>query len=135
MAACHLALHARAFGNAAHGVDRREDRLLVNLGAPFLAQFLTTKGASAQFLVSSISPVEGWGFSTTAEDVLIREKLSVRIGSSNARNLLAQRFPGSSAKSEVERMRANVKRGDDDDGGVIDRIVEDMVDLFVKKAA
>lgn len=85
--------------------------------------------------MSSISPVEGWGFSTTAEDVLIREKLSVRIGSSNARNLLAQRFPGSSAKSEVERMRANVKRGDDDDGGVIDRIVEDMVDLFVKKAA
>lgn len=102
-------------------------------GAPFLAQFLTNKGSSAQFLVSSISPVEAWGFSTTAEDVLIREKLSARIGSSYARNLLAQRFPGGSAKSEVERMRAEMKRGDDEDAGVIDRIVESLVEQFTKR--
>ena len=104
-------------------------------GAPFLAQFLTNKGSSAQFLISSISPVEAWGFSTTAEDVMIREKLSARIGSSKARNLLAKRFPGASAKEEVERMRASMSRGDDEDAGVIDRIVEDLVERFRQEQA
>lgn len=100
-------------------------------GAPFLVQFATKKGASSQFLVSSISPVEAWAFSTTAEDVLIREALYARIGPQEARRLLARAFPGGSAKEEVERLRGLMTSTDEDGEqgkSAINKVVEQLLE-------
>lgn len=77
-------------------------------GAPFLVQFSTKIGASTQFLVSSISPVEVWAFSTTAEDVVLRDIMTAALGAPRARKLLARHFPGGSAKEEIERIRKSM---------------------------
>jgi intracellular multiplication protein IcmB len=94
------------------GFNDTAKKLLVNYangptakGAPFLAQFATKKGTVDQFLVSSISPIEAWAFSTTAEDVLLRNRLYLRMGPKAARHRLARAFPGGSAKETIERRR------------------------------
>ena len=46
-----------------------------------------------------------WAFSTTTEDVTIRNALYLHLGPSEALRRLAGRFPGGSAKSEEERGR------------------------------
>lgn len=74
-------------------------------GAPFLAQLATKSGSVSQLMVSTISPIENWAFSTTAEDVLIREGVCAKIGMKAGRVALAEAFPGGSAKKVVERIR------------------------------
>ncbi len=71
-------------------------------GATFIAQFVTTRGLNTQLLTSTISPVELWAFSTTSEDVLIRDALYDRIGPIAARKLLSLRFPSGTATKSIE---------------------------------
>jgi len=49
-------------------------------GATFLAQFATKQGINLQLLTSTIGPIELWAFSTTSEDMQIRNKLYKSLG-------------------------------------------------------
>ncbi len=80
-----------------------------SVGVPFIFNTKTKNGAYSQFLYSTISPVELWAFNTTAEDVVLRRKLSEELGSiSEARSLLAKTFKGGSAKKYIEKLQLGI---------------------------
>lgn len=73
-------------------------------GAPMLAVLATKGGTYTQLLVSTLGLETRWALSTTMEDVMVREVVCRRLGSSNGRRALALALPDG-AKSAVERMR------------------------------
>lgn len=101
-------------------------------GATFLAQFATKQGMNTQLLTSTIGPIELWAFSTTAEDVAIRNRLYQHIGHSEARRVLANIFQNGSAKQEIERRLIRVKEEkgfleEESSLSVIDQMVKDIL--------
>ena len=88
-------------------------------GSNLVAQFRTGSGWSELVLSLTIGGQALWAFSTTTEDVAIRNNLYKRLGPSESLRRLAFRFPGGSAKSEVERRRRNVT----DQSGADDELV------------
>ncbi len=79
-------------------------------GAPVWAMFkLRREGAVRQKLNLTLGPAEIWAFSTTAEDVSLRDALYEILGPGLARKVLARRFPGGSAKAEIERRMARME--------------------------
>ena len=72
-------------------------------GATMMAQFVTKQGLNTQLLTSTISAVELWAFSTTTEDVYIRDKLYAQIGPKEARAVLALHYPKGSAIDEIHK--------------------------------
>lgn len=72
-------------------------------GAPIWAMFrLKSMGAVRQKLNLTLGPAEIWAFSTTAEDVSLRNRLYESLGPRLTRQVLAKRFPSGSAKSDIE---------------------------------
>ena len=94
-------------------------------GANLIACFRTKEGPVQQLLTNTLGPVALWAFSTTAEDTAIRDALTKRLGPSESRRRLALRFPGGSAKKEVERRRADP----DFSGDAVVSIVRDLLAL------
>ncbi|WP_291447711.1 hypothetical protein [Desulfovibrio sp.] len=88
-------------------------------GANLVALFRTGAGMSQLVLSLTIGPQSLWAFSTTTEDMAIRNNLYQRLGPSEALRRLAKRFPGGSAKAEVERRRRNVEDQSDADDVLI----------------
>lgn len=74
-------------------------------GANLVALFRTGAGVSQLPLTLTIGAQSLWAFSSTTEDVAIRNGLYRLMDPSIALRLLAIKFPGGSAKSEVERRR------------------------------
>lgn len=74
-------------------------------GSNLVAMFRTGSGLSQLVLSLTIGSQSLWAFSTTTEDVTIRSYLYQKLGPTEALRRLAERFPGGSAKSEVERRR------------------------------
>lgn len=72
-------------------------------GSPVLLVLSTTEGRYEQHLVNTLGPIELWALSTSAEDVVIRNRLYERVGAVKARRLLATVFPGGTARFEVRR--------------------------------
>jgi len=100
-------------------------------GAPCLLVLGTTDGRYEQHLINTLGPIELWAFSTSAEDVLIRNRLYSRLGAAQARRVLAANFPGGSARSEIRRRvtMAMDKGGDSEQatiGAIVDQIVEEL---------
>ena len=93
-------------------------------GSNLIALFRTGSGMSQLVLSLTIGPQSLWAFSTTTEDVAIRNNLYQRLGPSETLRRLAARFPGGSAKAEVERRRRNVEDQSDADGEVVNVILE-----------
>jgi intracellular multiplication protein IcmB len=102
-------------------------------GAPALLVLGTVDGKYEQHLINTLGPLELWAFSTTAEDVAVRNRLYTRLGAAHARRLLGANFPGGSARNEIKRRIAELSdKGDAENanmGVVIDKIVEEMVAL------
>lgn len=100
-------------------------------GAPCLLVLGTTDGRYEQHLINTLGPIELWAFSTSTEDVLIRNRLYARLGAAQARRLLAANFPGGSARTEIRRrVTALSDKGETDKStvtAVIDQIVEELV--------
>ena len=94
-------------------------------GANLIACFRTKEGFVQQLLTNSLGPVALWAYSTTTEDAAIRDALYKRLGPKEARRRLALRFPGGSAKKEVERRRADP----DFSGDAVVSIVRDLLAL------
>ena len=74
-------------------------------GSNLVALFRTGSGLSQLVLSLTIGAQSLWAFSTTTEDVTIRNYLYQKLGPTEALKRLAERFPGGSAKAEVERRR------------------------------
>lgn len=73
-------------------------------GAPVWVLFKTKDfGQVRQELLLTLGPAELWAFSTTTEDVALRSELYRQIGPQATRRVLASRFPGGSAKAEIEK--------------------------------
>lgn len=73
-------------------------------GVPFLFTFQTKEAYYSLFLYSTISPLEYWAFTTTAEDVTLKDRLTEALSSPNkARLILSKKFPNG-VKSEIERI-------------------------------
>jgi intracellular multiplication protein IcmB len=100
-------------------------------GARMVVRYQTLHGVHTQEVVNTLSPIQLWAFSTTREDRSIRDKLYTLMDPAEARRRLAERFPGGSAKEEVERQRALrgetraiVSESDTDE--IIDQIVRSI---------
>lgn len=102
-------------------------------GGPCLLVLGTTEGKYEQHLINTLGPIELWAFSTSSEDVAIRNRLYARLGAQQARRLLSANFPGGSARSEIRRrVAALADKGQVDKasvGAVIDMIVQEMIEL------
>ena len=95
-------------------------------GSNLVALFRTGSGTSQLILSLTIGPQSLWAFSTTTEDVTIRNKLYLSLGPSEALRRLAARFPGGSAKPEVERRRRAVEDEQDSDE-IVTNVVYDII--------
>lgn len=100
-------------------------------GAPFLALLNLKDGRHEHLLVNTLGPMELWSFSTTAEDAALRNRLYLEIGPRETRKRLAARFPGGSAKNEIERRIARMSElgqlsDDDAQDGVIEQLVKEI---------
>jgi intracellular multiplication protein IcmB len=102
-------------------------------GGTFLAKFSTNQGWYTMLLTSTLGPIELWAFSTTAEDVSIRNRLYQKVGPKIARKVLAQKYAGGSAKTDVEerkeRLRSNGVTIDGDGSNILEAIVAELVEL------
>jgi intracellular multiplication protein IcmB len=99
-------------------------------GSNLVALFRTGAGTSQLVLSLTIGGQPLWAFSTTTEDVSIRNHLYKRLGPAETLRRLAVRYPGGSAKSEVERRRrlvADESGADDEVTNVILEIVNEIV--------
>ena len=97
-------------------------------GANFLAVFKTSRGQTVQALTNTIGVVSLWAFSTTSEDVTVRNKLYGILGVSETLKRLAGKYPGG-VKAEIETRKLVVMaRGwMDDNIDHIAAIVEEIV--------
>lgn len=79
-------------------------------GAPIWVMMkLKKEGSVRQKLNLTLGPAELWAFSTTAEDVSLRSRLYESLGPRLTRRILARRFPGGSAKPEIENRIARME--------------------------
>lgn len=101
-------------------------------GAPIWAYFrLKGDGSARQKLTLTLGPAEIWAFSTTAEDVVLRTRLYEAIGPRLTRQVLARRFPGGSAKAEIEAQVARMEEigqrmNESGRGDIIGDLVEEL---------
>ena len=97
-------------------------------GAPFVATLLTKEGVFTQLLYSTISPVEMWAFSTTVEDVRVRELVTAELGTKEARARLGRAYP-QSAKRTVEGLRNKAaEEGFDENFDPIKEVAKRIID-------
>ncbi len=104
-----------------------------SIGAPALIVIGSTSGRYEQHIYNTLGPIELWAFSTSAEDVSIRNRLYALLGATRARQMLASAYPGGSARNEIRRrVLANSESGGDTRqtmiSGVIEAIVEELVE-------
>lgn len=86
----------------------------------FMASFETKEGTSLQIFRNHLSPIKAWAFSTVAENKLIRSLLYDKMPSSEARKILAKRFPKpDSFKIFIEQKKANMNDSSEDGGADI----------------
>lgn len=117
--------------NTATAIVKRDLRGPGPKGAPFLAVLNLKDGKHEHLLYNTLSPIETWAFSTTAEDAQLRNRLYDQLGAIEARKRLGRRFQSGSAKMDIERRVAGyVERGESEEhaqDGVIQELVREIV--------
>jgi intracellular multiplication protein IcmB len=108
-------------------------------GAPFLAVLSLKEGRHEHFLYNTLGPIALWAFSTTAEDVALRTRLYEILGPKETRLELSKRFPGGSAKEEIERRvrvaldKGTYRENDKAEQGVIEQMVSEIAGVRYRK--
>lgn len=104
-------------------------------GSPFWTMMtIKNRGQMRQSLVLTLGPVELWAFSTTAQDVVLRQAMYDKLGPKMARAVLAKRFPGGSALKEIESRIARIENasdrlGEQAEAGVMETVIEELMAL------
>lgn len=99
-------------------------------GGNFLALFKTKVGFVVQLLTNTVGPIELWAFSTTQEDVALRNRLYKRIGPYATRKLLAEHFPLGSALETIEHMRT--ESVEEEETSVVERLANKLANAYTK---
>lgn len=104
-------------------------------GATFLAQFATKEGMNTQLLTLTLGPVELWAFTTTAEDVNIRNQLYRKVGPKEARRILATLFPAGTATRYLSEKMTGIKEesgfiDEEMRSGVINKLIKNILDRY-----
>ena len=81
-------------------------------GASCVALFRTEFGECIQHLTNSAGGYARWAFSTTAEDMRLRNRLYDRVGCRKALSLLCRYYPEGSVKEELDRRKLRLKLDD-----------------------
>ncbi|QQR68256.1 MAG: type IV secretion protein IcmB [Alphaproteobacteria bacterium] len=106
-------------------------------GAPVLLLLSTNEGRYEQHLINTLGPIELWALSTSSEDVEIRNRLYSRLGAARARKLLAQAYPGGTARQEIRRrVILRTESGQIEAGAisaVLEEIVEGLAGIYAKE--
>ncbi len=92
-------------------------------GANFIALYRTGQGISQLPLTLTLGGQMLWAFSSTTEDVAIRNGLYKIFGPSESLRRLARVYPGGSAKSDVERRRRIIT---DESTDIIKQIINEI---------
>jgi intracellular multiplication protein IcmB len=101
-------------------------------GVNFLALFKTKLGFVVQMLTNTIGPIELWAFSTTLEDVALRNRLYKRIGTYAARRILAEHFPLGTAIETIEQMRSQSSAAHE--STVIEQLANQLAHAYAAKS-
>ncbi len=105
-----------------------------SIGAPALIVIGSTSGRYEQHIYNTLGPIELWAFSTSAEDVSIRNRLYAILGAARARKMLASAFPGGSARNEIRRrVLANSESGDSKNA-MISKVIEEIIEELVEES-
>ena len=103
-------------------------------GAPFLSVLNLKDGRHEHLLYNTLGPQQMWAFSTTAEDVQIRNRLYDLLDPTDARRRLAARYSGGSAKKDIERrLVLRMERGENDRDAATEGIVDEIVSEILKR--
>ena len=100
-------------------------------GGPCMLILGTTEGRYEQHLINTLGPVELWAFSTSSEDVAIRNRLYARLGASQARRLLSANFPGGSARSEIRRRVNELAEAGKVEEASVSTVIETIVNEMI----
>ncbi len=106
-----------------------------SIGAPALVVIGSTSGRYEQHIYNTLGPIELWAFSTSSEDVAIRNRLYTILGASRARQMLAAAFPGGSARNEIRRrVLSNSEESGDSRKAMISSVIEGIVKELVEES-
>lgn len=90
---------------------------------------------NTQLLTSTVGPIELWAFSTTTEDVELRNRLYARIGPVETRRVLANLFPSGTVKPLVEERLTKAKESSSvieevDNISIIEELMTDILSAY-----
>lgn len=103
-------------------------------GAPALFVLGTNEGRYEQLLINTLGPVELWALSTSAEDVVVRNRLYARLGAGRARKVLSVHFPGGTARPEIRRRVTLKAEAGEIEAAATSAVIEQLVDELVEAA-
>lgn len=89
--------------------------------------FNTKRGQNIQIVHNHLSPIKNWAFTTTSEDKAVRKLLYDAMPASDARKLLAKRFPSSGQFKNYIELQRNKMTSATDDGDVIRTVANEMI--------
>lgn len=119
------------------GLNETMEIILSRIGKPsvagseLVAIFKTGRGVVQQSLMNTIGPVALWAFSSTTEDVTVRNALYGRFGVDRTLRVLARKWPGG-VKEEAERRKASRRESQIDQVkiDVLQEIINELSDYI-----
>ena len=118
------------FNSAAFNALRKINRPTA-AGANFVAIFRTSDGESIQYLTNSAGPYARWAFSSTAEDMRLRNRLCNAVGLEKTLAALVKSYPEGSVKPEIERRKMTLEQFD---GEIVEDIEKTIYEEVLKVA-
>ena len=101
-------------------------------GANMVSIMRTSSGNVMQTLTNTIGPRALWAFSTTSEDMTVRNALYKRIGVTRTLKVLSKYWPGG-IKTEVERRKVDLEKTDLEKGvDVYQPLIDELLELAYK---
>ena len=96
-------------------------------GAHCIALYRTSLGESVQYVTNSAGGYARWAFSTTAEDMRLRNKLYAAVGLGRALEVLTRVFPSGSVKEELERRKDREGARNEEGGDIEEALFEELI--------
>jgi intracellular multiplication protein IcmB len=92
----------------------------------FFGMFRTTRGLLSQLLFTKVGAVEMWAYTTSKNDMAVRDALYEEFGVRTALTFLAKRFPGGSCRTYLETMRNSMGVSAGDEKGITEALLKQL---------